>query len=70
MIRELRLYGVEAAFHYLPLHTSAMGKKLGYRKENLPITEEVASSLIRLPMYPNLKKSEIDYIAAALEKVI
>ena len=70
IIKGLREFGVEASFHYLPLHTSEMGKKLGYKKGDLPVTEEVASTLIRLPIHPKLKKSEIDYIVAALEKII
>ncbi len=70
VIGELRSYGVEASFHYLPLHASVMGKKLGYRVGDLPVSEEVASTLIRLPMHPKLKKSELDFIAAACAKVI
>lgn len=70
VIKGLRSYGIEAAFHYLPLHTSVMGKRLGYKKGDLPISEEVSATLIRLPMHPKLKKSEIGYMAAALEKVI
>lgn len=70
VISGLRSYGIEASFHYLPLHSSAMGKKLGYKTGDLPVTEEVAATLIRLPMYPKLKSSELDYIVAALEKVI
>ena len=70
MIRGLRTYGIEASFHYLPLHTSAMGKKLGYRKGDLPVSEEVSASLIRLPMHPRLKKSEMDYIAEAIGKIL
>jgi len=70
VIRGLRSYGIEASFHYLPLHTSVMGKKLGYKAGDLPVTEEVAATLIRLPMYPKLKRSELDYMAAALEKVL
>ncbi|MEK9147096.1 MAG: dTDP-4-amino-4,6-dideoxygalactose transaminase [Patescibacteria group bacterium] len=69
VIKGLRSYGIEAAFHYLPLHTSVMGKKLGYKVGDLPVTEEVAATLIRLPMHPRLKRSEMDYIVAALEKV-
>ena len=69
VIKGLREFGIESAFHYLPLHTSEMGRKLGYKKGDLPVTEEVAATLIRLPMHPKLKKSEIDYLAAALEKV-
>lgn len=70
VIKGLRSYGIEAAFHFLPLHTSVMGRKLGYRVGDLPVTEEIAATLIRLPMYPNLKKSEMDFMAAALEKVL
>lgn len=70
VIEGLRSYGIEAAFHYLPLHTSVMGKRLGYKRGDLPITEEVSATLIRLPMHPKLKKSEIDFMAAVLEKVL
>ena len=70
VIKGLRLYGIEASFHYLPLHTSDMGKKNGYKKGDLPVTEEVAATLIRLPMYPRLTNSEMDYIVAALGKVL
>lgn len=70
VIRGLRSYGIEASFHYLPLHSSAMGKRLGYKMGDLPVSVEVASTLIRLPIYPGLKKSEMDYIAAALNKIL
>lgn len=70
VIKGLRSFGIEASFHYLPLHTSVMGKKLGYKKGDLPVSEEVAATLIRLPMHPSLKRSEMDFIAAALEKVL
>lgn len=70
VIKKLRQFGIEASFHYLPLHSSLMGKKMGYRKKDLPVSEEVASTLIRLPIYPALKKSEIDYMSAVLSKVV
>lgn len=70
VISGLRTYGIEASFHYLPLHASSVGKKMGYMIGDLPVSEEVAATLIRLPMHPQLKKSEIDFIAAACEKVV
>lgn len=70
VIKKLRSYGIEASFHYLPLHSSAMGKKMGYKAQDLPVTEEVSATLIRLPIYPQLKKSEMDYMAAACEKAL
>lgn len=70
VIRDLKLYGIEAAFHFLPLHTSVMGRRLAHKEKYLPVTEEVASTLIRLPIYPQLKTSEIDYMVAVLKKVL
>ncbi|MBI3341916.1 dTDP-4-amino-4,6-dideoxygalactose transaminase [Candidatus Curtissbacteria bacterium] len=70
LIKRLRAYGIEASFHYLPLHSSKMGAKLGYKVGDLPVTEEVSATLVRLPMYPGLKKSEIDYIAAVIKKIL
>lgn len=70
VISDLRSFGIEASFHFLPLHSSAMGKKMGYKTGDLPVTEEVSATLIRLPMYPQLKKSEMDFIAAVLEKIV
>lgn len=68
--KDLKSYGIEASFHYLPLHTSVMGQQLGYKKGDFPITEDVASTLIRLPIFPHLKNSEIDYIVAVLKKIL
>lgn len=70
IIKELKSYGIEASFHFLPLHTSIMGKQLGYKKGSLPVTEEVSSTLIRLPIYPQLKNSEIDYMVEVLKKIL
>lgn len=70
VIWNLRSYGIEASFHYLPLHSSKMGIGMGYKLGDLPVTEEVSATLLRLPMYPDLKKSEIDYIAAVLGKIL
>ena len=70
VIADLRAWGIETSFHYLPLHSSVMGKKLGYRHGDLPVTEEVSATLIRLPIYPKLKKSEMNFMAAVLTKIL
>ena len=70
VIRGLASYGIESAFHFLPLHTSEMGRRFGYKAGDLPITEEISAALVRLPMYPKLNNSEMDYIVAALEKIL
>ena len=69
VLKELKARGIEAAFHFQPLHASLMGKKLGYQAEDLQLTNQVASSLLRLPIYPELSRRELDYIIQALEEI-
>ena len=58
----LRESGIEATSHFSPLHLSPMGKRLGYKEGDFPITEKAAARLIRLPIYPDLNESQISYI--------
>ena len=43
--------GVQAVIHYVPLHTSGMGARLGYSSDDLPVTVEAAGRLLRLPLH-------------------
>lgn len=45
---------INAVFHYVPLHSSEMGKHFGYQPGQLPITETVSDRLVRLPFFNDL----------------
>ncbi len=62
LIDYLKDQGIKAVFHYIPLHSSPMGLKLGYCQEDLPITESVSRRLVRLPLYNDLTEEEQDYV--------
>lgn len=62
LIEHLKRKGILSVFHYVPLHTSPMGKKLGYREGMLPITEDVSDRLLRLPCYYELEEEDIGII--------
>lgn len=51
---------VEAMFHYIPLHSSMMGKRFG--EYHLPNTDQISSRLLRLPLHCQLDKSQIDRV--------
>lgn len=68
-IDKLRTKNIQASFHYVPLHSSPMGLKLGYKKEDLPITEEYAGRLIRLPLWADMCIDDVEYIADSLIKI-
>jgi len=58
LMAHLKQNGISAVFHYVPLHTSVMGRKFGYREGDLPLTEELSERLLRLPFYPDITSDE------------
>jgi dTDP-4-amino-4,6-dideoxygalactose transaminase len=70
ILEQLRARGIGATFHYIPLHASPFGREaLGYTGDELPITERVSRSLIRLPLYPELRPEQVNDIIAALYEI-
>jgi dTDP-4-amino-4,6-dideoxygalactose transaminase len=66
----LKRRGIQATFHYVPLHSSPYGRRhWGCRPGDLPVTERVSASLVRLPIYPDLTLEEQDYVLSALYDV-
>jgi dTDP-4-amino-4,6-dideoxygalactose transaminase len=62
MIDFFRSRKIGAVFHYFPLHLSTMGKELGYKSGDLPVTENIHARLIRLPIYHTLTECEFNII--------
>ena len=58
LMAHLKASGINAVFHYVPLHTSPMGTKLGYRAGDLRATEELSGRLLRLPLFPELTPTD------------
>lgn len=50
--------GITAIFHYVPLHSSPVGKTFGYNERDLPVTEEVSRCLLRLPLYYEISEND------------
>ncbi len=55
--------------HYVPLHTSPMGIRLS-GKTRLPVTEDVAGTLVRMPIYAGMTEKELDYVISSAQKVL
>jgi dTDP-4-amino-4,6-dideoxygalactose transaminase len=71
VIYRLKAQGIDATFHFVPLHSSPYGQNvLGCRPDALPITQRVATSLVRLPLHTHLAPADIDFILEQLEQVL
>jgi len=65
-IAYLRDRGVYAVFHYLPLHLSEMGRRLGGNPGDFPVTERVSDQLVRLPLHNVLTGPEQEEVIEAI----
>jgi dTDP-4-amino-4,6-dideoxygalactose transaminase len=60
-IAHLRRRGVEAAFHYLPLHLTPVGRRLGGVQGQCPVTEDISARLVRLPFFSDMSSRDQAY---------
>jgi len=67
MIDHLRSQGIQAVFHYLPLHSSPCFTARHDSRE-LPNTDRFSSTILRLPFYKSLKTNQVKYIVRKIRE--
>ena len=65
---ELRQYlqarGIQTGIHYpMPLHLTAAFRHWQYEENHFPVAERCAKQILSLPMYPELERKQIKYVA-------
>jgi len=66
----LKKKNIFAYIGYMPLHSSPMGRRLGYSEEDLPVTQDLASRIVRLPFYTGLQGESLDYCIECMQTVL
>lgn len=69
-VTKMREHDIEVSTHYVPLHTAPMGRKLGGATRKLPVTQDVAATLVRMPVFAGMKAGELDYVISTAHKVL
>lgn len=64
----LRVRGVAASFHYVPLHSAPQGRAIGAGDTELPVTDRVAATLLRLPLHPLLSEEDVDHVIESVKQ--
>ena len=70
LLTALGRQNINAVFHYMPLHSSPMGRTLGYEPGDLPVTESMSGRLLRLPMFYEITDGQIAAVCQALEAAL
>ncbi|MGI8513370.1 MAG: dTDP-4-amino-4,6-dideoxygalactose transaminase [Solirubrobacteraceae bacterium] len=66
LIEDLGRQGIQAVFHYVPLHSSPAGRRLGRAHGALAVTDDVAGRLARLPMWIGMEPADVERVADAV----
>ena len=63
LIERLRLRGIGAVFHYVPLHSSPAGRRYGRAAGPMDNTDRLSSRLLRLPLWLGMDADVADVVA-------
>jgi dTDP-4-amino-4,6-dideoxygalactose transaminase len=70
LIVALEEQDIYALFHYVPLHSSPAGERLGRSPRALPVTDRVSDTLLRLPLWVEMGESEVARVCEAIERAL
>ena len=62
LITFLKEQGIQAVFHYIPLHTAPAGQKFGRFQGRDIYTTKESEALVRLPLFYSLEDAQVEYI--------
>jgi dTDP-4-amino-4,6-dideoxygalactose transaminase len=60
VLAKLKSKGIQAVFHYVPLHSSPAGLKYGRCSGEMTVTDATSESLIRLPLWIGMTERDQD----------
>jgi len=71
VIRELRDAGIGTSVHFIPLHEHSYYRNLlGYQRVDLPNATEAGERVLSLPLFPDMRPSDVERVASALRDVL
>lgn len=70
MFRALRYENIGVNVHYKPLHLHRYyQKRFGYKRGDFPIAEKCFDSILTLPLFPAMRKNDVEDVIKAIKKV-
>lgn len=66
VLEKLKAAGINAVFHYVPLHSAPAGRRFGRAAGELAVTDQMSAQLIRLPLWIGLSGEQLLRVAEAL----
>lgn len=70
LLRGLGSQGINAIFHYIPLHSSPAGMRFSQSNSELRVTDSVAGRILRLPLWVGMTKKQQDFIMEEIDRLL
>lgn len=70
-IESLKAEGIQTSIHYPPIHLfSYYRERYGYTEGSLPITEDVCTREVTLPLYPLMGDKDVETVVVAVRRAL
>jgi dTDP-4-amino-4,6-dideoxygalactose transaminase len=70
MINKLKEKGISTGVYYpVPMHLQKVYKELGYKEGDMPVAEYLSHRTFAIPIFPELKPEEKEYIIDTVKKI-
>jgi dTDP-4-amino-4,6-dideoxygalactose transaminase len=66
LLARLSEQGIQALFHYVPLHDAPAGRRYGRAHGELPCTRMAGDRLLRLPLWPGMDDASLEEVIGAV----
>ncbi len=71
VLQRMAAKGVNCAIHYpVPIHLQKAYAFLGFRQGSFPVAEQCAREFLSLPMYPELRPEQIQFVVETLKECL
>jgi UDP-4-amino-4,6-dideoxy-N-acetyl-beta-L-altrosamine transaminase len=71
LINKLKEYNIGTSVHFIPLHLHPYYQKTyGYKRGDFPVAEYLFDREISLPLYPGMKKEDVQYVVEAIKEIL
>jgi perosamine synthetase len=71
VIQQMKERGIGTSVHWMPLHMHPYYReKYAYKAEDFPVAANLYPQLITLPLYPDMKQDEVEYVCDSIKDIM
>ena len=69
-ITRMKSRDIGVGVHYPAMHLFGLYRQLGYKEGDFPHAEQVGNTIITLPLFPAMERSDVERVCTAIKKIL